>query len=516
MKLNPSYELSKLTQELQSLNSGIASLQSNSFDYQSISVRIDEHRENIRVIYRDCIGDSSWFAELQAYSTELRGIRSLLTPLHLSTDKGIISTHLKILGIMKKLNEAQFINKLSIAFLLNEEAIRGLIGNSLEGFFAKAACVCFELASKRLTQPAPLSVVEVAAIHEALFDPTIKLFRDKELSLNRLSNPHPVYVFASLHRFLTVVEPFGSCDEMLAEVEKYLKKKPAISGDIARFLKMPRVSQRQVLETMKEEADKGSLSHQAFLNNLGQYQAQLISFKDRIKEFPIVDVRSAREETRHNNQTFFLNVDGKTHWVFKPISENEKGEEMVKAECTASRLNYHHQFPIPLTILLKIKEWVGSAQMFVEDVYTQAQIEVKELVMEEDRLHRLAIFDLLFSNSDRNGANFLFQNLNGLASIVGIDHDSCLMFKEIKALRLEYLQFSAFEKPLSAEMADLFLPEAIDRYKLIMKENGVPSFQFDWLDRVADQLKQALNVKMPLRDAIESLQSHYEDYFLRD
>lgn len=514
--MNFSSGLSRLTQELHSFNSDIDSSQSNDFEYQSLSNKMNEHREYIQTISRKCIGNPLLFAELQTYSIQLKTTRSLLPPLKVLGNKEMIAAHLKILSIRKKLNEVQLIHKLSIAFLLSEDTIRELIGNPSEGFFAKAASVCFELANKRLIRSTPLSVEEVAAIYEALFDSTIKPFRERELNLNHWNSPHPTYVFSSLHRFLTRIESFESCDEMLEDVEAYLKKKPAMTDDVARFLRMPKSSQRQVLEVMKKEANKGSLEHQFFLNHLEHYQTKLFSFKDGIKRFPLVDVRNIKEETRHNNQTYFLNVDGRTHWVFKPISENKKGEEMVKAECTMSRLNYHRQFPIPLTVLLEIKEWVGSAQIFIEDTYTQAQIESEQLVMEEDPLHRLAICDLLFSNSDRNGANFLFQNLNGLASIVGIDHDSCLMFKAIRALRLEYLQFPAFENPLNVEMAELFSPAAIKHYKLIMEENGVPPFQFDWLDHVANQLQQALEGQKPFRDVIESLQSQYEDYFLRD
>ncbi len=516
MKLNSFYELSRLTQELQLLNSSMDSSQSNTPEYQLINVRVVDHREKIQAICGKYIGNTLLFAELQAYSTQLKVIRSLLPPLLASSDKGIIATHLKIVGIMKKLNEAQLINKLSIAFRLSEGKLRELIGNSPEGFFAKAANVCFELAGNRLMQFIPLTLGEVTLIHEALFDSTIKSFSENKLSSNHWSCPHPAYVFATLRNFLTAVEPFQSCDAMLRKLDEYMEKKPNISSEIAKFLRMPKSYQIQLLAVMKNEAEKGSTQHQRFLDSLARYEAKLQAFRDGIKELPIVDVKIMREGSRHNNQTFFLNVGGKTHWVFKPISENEKGEEIARAECTVSRLNYHHQFPIPLTVLLGIKEWVGSAQLFVEHAYTQAQIEVEKLEVEEDQLHRLAIFDLLFSNSDRNGANFLFQNLSGLASIVGIDHDSCLMFKEIRPLRLEYLQFSVFEKPLKAEMEDLFSPAAINCYKLIMKENGVSTFQFEWLDCVAKQLRQALDVKTPLKDVIESLQSHYEDYFLRN
>lgn len=251
------------------------------------------------------------------------------------------------------------------------------------------------------------------------------------------------------------------------------------------------------------------------MQDLNLYQIKLKEFEEGIKDFPIVNTRVALEKSININETFFLNVNGKACWVFKPISENgDKSPKIFQAECTASRLNYHHQFPVPLTIPLLIKNWESSAQMYVENGLTVDQIQEKRMPIDRDPLQKLAIFDLLFANSDRNDANFLFLNLEGSAKILGIDHDSCLMFQWIMNLKMDYLQFPALSEPLQESMLDLFSPEAISNYKRIMTENAVSESQFNWLDIVVEELNKAYTKQTPLREVIIKLKINFDEMFL--
>ncbi|CUI17952.1 Conserved hypothetical protein [Candidatus Protochlamydia naegleriophila] len=513
-EITPLHELRTLTQELQSLTLAVKSGTFNGREYEVITSKVGEHREKIEAICAKCIGRPQLSSDLRAYSTELHTVKTLLPPLKVTSDKVTNAIHMKIFAISSKLSEAQIINKMSLAFELSEAEIRELLPeDSSKGFFVDIAQVCVDLASKRLAQSKPLDFKEVSAIHDALFDPTIKKFSDKGIELNHHVQPHPAYVFASLHALLTSVEDFDSCDQIQEQVNKYLQEKPPV-GTLDRFFAQTKPTQARLIGILKGKASEGDEPSIAFLKDLDEYQAKLKIFKDGLKGLPLVNARTMQEDSVNINQTFFLNVKGDSHWVFKPASENEKGGEIMQAECTASKLNYHGQFPIPLTVALVIKDWVGSAQMFVQDSQKIAQIETANIPVESDQLHKLAIFDLLFTNSDRNSANFLFQTSSHSASVVGIDHDSCLMFKEIKALKLEYLQIPALKQPLKPEMAVLFSKEAIATYKQIMAENDVPDLQLEWLDTVAEELNAALVAKTPLRDVIISLQSQYEERFL--
>lgn len=511
MNINPLHELRTLTQELQTLTEEIRSATHNGREYEVITNKVTEHREKIEAICSNCIDHPELHADLRAYTTELQAIRTLIPPLKGTSEKVTNIIHLKILSIKSKLNEAHIINKMSLAFGLSGEEIRKLMPANAK--FSDLAQVCVNLASQRLAQSNPLDFREVAAIHDALFDPMIKTFTEEGIRLNHHVHPHPACVFTSLHALLTSVENFDSCAATEELVGKYLEGRPPI-GRLERLFAQPKAAQARLIHQVKIKAEQGDEQSITFLKDLEDYQAKLKSFKDGLKDLPIVNARVMQEESRNINQTFFLNANGASHWVFKPISENESGFEIMQAECTASKLNYHGKFPVPLTIPLAIKDWVGSAQFVVQNALPLAQIETAGTPVEADQLHRLAIFDLLFANSDRNSANFLFQPSGQSASIVGIDHDSCLMFKGIKVLKLEYLQMPALNQPLKAEMADLFSPEALDTYKAIMAERDVPRFQLEWLDIVAEELNTALAEEIPLKDVIVSLQAKYEETFL--
>jgi len=513
-ELNPLQEIRSFTRELQTLHSEVQSSMYSGRDYKTIGAKLTEHREKIQDIFQRCINDPALLTELNDYSQVIHTIQTLLPPFEGTSEKVTDVFHLAIFSTKKKLNEAKMINKISLAFSLSGEEIRKQVPKSSEGFFVNAAHLCLDLANKRLHQFIPLGFEEVKAIHDALFDPMIREFSTEGIHSNHFIQPHPAYVFANLHRFLESVEDFRSCEDIQTHVRSYLETKPIPKEGIADLLSQEIPQQKRTLEQIQEMVHAGEEDAMSFLNSFETYQGQLSAFQEGLKDLPIIDVKAILKNSINVNQTFFLNVDGKTHWVFKPSSGNESGAEIVQAECTASQLNYHHQFPIPLTIPLIIKDWEGSAQMYVENAQKITEIEMEGVPINRDQLQKLVIFDLLFANADRNRDNFLFQNLDGSVNIVGIDHDRCLMFKQIEELKIDYLQLKEMREPINEELEYLFSSDAIQTYKTIMIDNQTPRQMLEWINIVRESLNKALEKKTPLKVVVIRLQKLHKTMFL--
>lgn len=513
-----SQEFRLLTGELTSLHHEIQSGIYDGRKYEVITEKLTEHKKKIVGICQRCLLHPDFLEEFNAYFQEMKAIQALIPPLEAPNEKILNIAHMKIFGMKKDINEARVIRNISLAFHLSpdqiQEQIRERVSRSSEGFFVESANLCIDLANIRLYQTQPLNFEEVRTIHQALFDPSFLTFTQDKANSSDCIHPHPAYVFDNLYKFLTSVETNDSCEEIQDALREYLETQPD-KGTLIAFLELSKIQQQTTLKIIQKDAAKGDEPSQNFLQDLNLYQIKLKEFEEGIKDFPIVNTRVALEKSININETFFLNVNGKACWVFKPISENgDKGPKIFQAECTASRLNYHHQFPVPLTIPLLIKNWEGSAQMYVENGLTVDQIKEKRMPIDRDPLQKLAIFDLLFANSDRNDANFLFLNLEGSAKILGIDHDSCLMFQWIMNLKMDYLQFPALSEPLQESMLDLFSPEAISNYKRIMTENAVSESQFNWLDIVVEELNKAYTKQTPLREVIIKLKINFDEMFL--
>lgn len=513
-ELNQIPIIQRLTQELQTLYSEMQRSTYNGREYEVINAKLTEHQEKILDICQKCIVQPTLNTELKSYYHEIEKIQILLPDYDDMCEKITNIAHLTICTIKLEVRETRIINKISLAFAIHPEVIRDQLFDFSENFFVAASKFCFDLANKRLSKPKPLDFEEVKAIHDALFDPTIQQFTNEVIHSRDFINPHPAYVFASLYKFLASVDEFDSCETIETHVEEYLAKKPIPNDGIAILLSENTAQQKRSLEQIQEMARNGEEGAIDFINSLERYQNRLSTFQEGLKDLPIVDVRVILENPNNINQTYFLSVDGEINWVFKPASMNEKGGEIVQAECTASQLNYHHQFPIPLTIPIMIKDWVGSAQVYVENAKKLAEIETEGTPIDGDQWQRLAIFDLLFANSDRNSENFLFKNSEDLAKIVGIDHDGCLMFKQIKELKIDYLQFKKMREPINDELEYLFSSDAIQAYKTIMIDNQTPSQMLKWVDVVGETLNDALENKTPLKVVVIRLQKLYRTMFL--
>lgn len=517
-ELNQIQIVQRLTQELQTLHSEIQRSTYNGREYEIINNKLTEQQDKILDICQNCIIQPNLNIELNNYYHEIEKIQILLPDYDDMCEKITNIAHLTICTIKLEMREARIINKISLAFAITPEVVRNQLFDSSENFFVAASNYCFDLANKRLSKPTPLDFEEVKAIHNALSDPQILKHGNKDDSVTNFIQPHPIDVFVSLYKFLESVEVFDSCEDIHNQVQIYLEKKP-VSTDlrVQFYLNQPEGDQKATLRGIRAMIDnegEDTSAATSFIDELEAYTHRLNLFKEGLKNFPIIDIKDIINESININQTYFLHVDGKINWIFKPASMNEKGGEIVQAECTASQLNYHHQFPIPLTISIKIKDWIGSAQVYVENTKKLTEIETEGIPIDRDELQKLAIFDLLFANSDRNDENFIFQYSNDLARIVGIDHDRCLMFKQIEELKMDYLQHKEMRQPINEELRHLFSSDAIQAYKVIMMNNEVPHQMLAWVDTVEEALNKAIENKIPLKVVVLRLQKEYKTMFL--
>jgi hypothetical protein len=274
---------------------------------------------------------------------------------------------------------------------------------------------------------------------------------------------------------------------------------------------MPRNQWEGALRGIKSKAEKDDLQAISFLEKLETYDNALLKFKEGLQKFPVVNVKDALPNTKNVNQTFFLCCEGNKKWVFKPIEENNEGQQIAQAEFVASQLGSCMGFPIPCTVLLDVKGWTGSAQMYVKEGKNEA--EVHGFRHSKQDLQKLVIFDLLFANSDRHIGNLLFRTIEPqLCEVIGIDHDQCLGIRKIQPLRLDYLGFSELEAPFEKEMDKLFSPKAVKQYAEIMKKYGIHQDQIDWMEVVAEKLNDAVSLSRNVCACADELINLYENH----
>ena len=506
---NPISDLNRMRHELVEFNTKITQKEHS---YELINNTITEHIEKIKKIFSQVVENQEISTELQNYSLALNQIFS-----HVSKNPTIEKTQtcafFTILKMKKKVNEAALLNRMILVFSLSKEELEKLIvGGKGEAYFEKAANVCFELTTQRLYQQKALTFKEIKDIYELLFDSKIKNFSQKRIQENDPINPHPVYVFTSLQQCSQSFERFKNCKECLEQVEIYLQNKPN-NNKFEKLFKLTLNQQKSALEGLKVKAEEGNIEAETFIKELNIYKQELKNFQEGLKKFPIINIKTLFKESININQTFFLNGNEKIQWVFKPIKENN--EEIVQAECISSQLNFHHQFPIPLTLKIEVKEWVGSCQMYVEGAKILKEVQLENLPISKIELQKLVVFDLLFANSDRNQANFLFKKSEENYKIIGIDHDSCLMFREeIQPLRLEYLGLEELNAPFDKEILELFPPQTLEKYEKIMKENKVSESQIEWLKTAANMLNKGIEKQKSVIEVIKKTIKAFKENFL--
>ncbi len=253
----------------------------------------------------------------------------------------------------------------------------------------------------------------------------------------------------------------------------------------------------------------------------------------------------------HLNAVYFIkNEEGGKIWVFKPIAGEEAQKHMVKKgergkrEHLASVVNFHLQFPIPPTVYVNYRGQVGSLQKFVDghhDIELEESVESSpdsERSQEDEEaipsrsaslpevsqnnvnvvsLQKLAVFDILFHNTDRNSNNYLFSydEEAGKYTIKGIDNGECMgevtrnffggtVFQHTN---IEFLPYIAEQQAFDPSCRDLISDENVGRYLDIMTEHGIPKDAIDRTKVVAKVLRMAFDEfsGLSFRDVFEVL-----------
>jgi hypothetical protein len=213
-------------------------------------------------------------------------------------------------------------------------------------------------------------------------------------------------------------------------------------------------------------------------------------------------------------------------WIFKPEDgEVEKGlkgillREGAIREHVASILNYDRFFPIPFTayVTLQIKgensesiEKTGSIQQFVDgkhfhdeelerkasDMITESNSNVESFIykqLDAEQASRLVIFDLLFSNTDRETQNILIEIVNQDFKIYGIDNAGILTASTndeinifLKDLNIDWLTIE--------DMTDFIEDEnRFEEYKNILTAHLMPEEAREWMNVCIQFLKKCLD-----------------------
>jgi len=186
--------------------------------------------------------------------------------------------------------------------------------------------------------------------------------------------------------------------------------------------------------------------------------------------------------------------DGTCQWVFKPtVAEGMViGEpDHTTRECTAYAVNSAKNFPIPATYFVNIKGHQGSVQLFIENSFNEIGAQANHVSPLD--LQKLLIFDLLFSNLDRHGANYLFSaGDNAEINVYGIDNDSC-MATDGRPLNIHYVAefYEEFNGYFGVELLDeLLSDQRVESYREIMVERDMPQEAITWMNYAATRINQ--------------------------
>ena len=340
----------------------------------------------------------------------------------------------------------------------------------------------------------------VQEIYELLFEEdAIKEISHKKLQETELDpiNPEAVHVVASLYACLNTFQKENkTIQEVQKAVQNYVNTQ---DSNISNLVYNP----GQVVE-LKNEATEGE---QNAIDLLEKFN----TFEERLKEYPITLPFS----DGLTNPCFMRDDKRQIKWAFKII---EKNKLMSKAEKLASLVNYHHQFPIPWTISLKIGENKGSAQFYLEGMEKIADLPDNANINTE-KLHAIAIFDILFGNCDRNSSNLLAKNMGDEYEIFGIDHDQIMLCQENERgspLRQEYLAFKEMDEQLLPQIKELFDSERVEKYKKIMEKANIEQIMYEWTEKAAKKITELADKKHSIREIVVELQKYWRNEVLAD
>lgn len=203
-------------------------------------------------------------------------------------------------------------------------------------------------------------------------------------------------------------------------------------------------------------------------------------------------------------------------WVFKPMRpKNFKGATTIlpEAQCirehVAHLLNDHGGFPIPLTTYVIYKGEKVTVQRYIDGPQGLFEIEKTQsshssemetsnsllLLSEEyqpinqEKLQRLLVFDLLFSNGDRHASNIMFEKIAEEYHVVGIDHGDCMVVNDY--LKIDYL--GLLNHSFLENLGELVNEENEKKYEKIMKQHGIENDPILWMGFVCKCMRYILS-----------------------
>lgn len=415
----------------------------------------------------------------------------------------------EMVGLAESSN-TELANEIEECFGISRENINEKLGSSRGWSQENLATISFELTSERLLRVEPVKTEEIKKLHHLLFETAIRSVSEQKLGPVDFVKPHPAYVIYSLFQCITALGN-QTCQEIAKKAKEYLGKrpKPKDASPALEFLLNSTPSDRaKVLVQLNKSAQAGDADAISFLGAKKQYEGLVEKFEDGIKQFPVI---SSNHSLKGNNvhKTYMLrDAKGQNLWVFKP--EERNGPAIPIAEHAASLVNHHYEFPIPLTLSVEIGGWTGSAQFYVEGTQTRGEMQSTQMGVEDEDVQKLAIFDLLFANSDRHLGNILFIKTAGKYRACGIDHDSCLMKTVIRPLKLEYQSFEGMKRPFIPRLKALVNPENVKKYESRLRVYKNMDDAVAWMQTAANALNQAMDGVENVCDIITNIKELWD------
>ncbi|EFB42447.1 MULTISPECIES: hypothetical protein [Parachlamydia] len=385
----------------------------------------------------------------------------------------------------------------------------------------------FKSASELLNSPNPISTAAIENIHQLLFTPPLEDLSGKGLENVNLIQPHPAYVFQSLRNCLIAMDG-KACASIADESTKYITSE-SVQNIFTIDSKSIDAIKREVTRLQEKSKLEGGLNakDQSDLEDFKKFLNEIHEIHAKIDAFPVIGTRQYLQalgslEAKNINHAYILrDSNSKEQWIFKPEISSFEDEatcnpsRLVEREHAASLVNIDGRFPIPKTVYVEMNGWTGSAQMFIDGAINMDRLD--NAPVSRDGLHRLVIFDLLFSNEDRHSANILFKKESGsnVYAPYGIDHDSC-MPKYGNALKLDYIALISQDEQFNQNLKPLVSEEALQEYAMEMKKKEMPESAINWMMVAGRKIREDMDTRSArtiIRDLMESWErGHDEDY----
>ncbi|MCB1073519.1 MAG: hypothetical protein KDK96_10545 [Chlamydiia bacterium] len=365
---------------------------------------------------------------------------------------------------------------------------------------------CIDRAKRLLESGECLTTEKIEGVAYLFFGylwPDIETYENLKQSVDPF-NPHPAFVFGSLHECIEKIDPHHSFSSAIDGRDNYINSDQQLKG----IIEDPNANIKKIIEFCQKNKENP------------QYSAVIPQLMTKINNCPLFTARDWFGGI--NIHEAYILRDRETsscRWVFKPTAEKHQqgymvigseGPENTNREYTAYALNHHKQFPIPATYFVDIMGYQGSVQLFVNnaiDLTYDQRGQVSTL-----DLQKLFIFDLLFSNLDRHNANYLFTQAENTINVIGIDHDACMSL-DGRPLKLEYLEFSdAFNQPLMVELNELVSIENLNQYENKMRDRGMDETAIQWMRHAADVIRSQIgNNETTAMQVFEQLSKNFDE-----